>query len=144
MYTAPVKGGKSKRITDTEAKESSAAWRPDGKKIGYLSAASGNMQLWEINPDGTEPVQVSRIEGGINGLNIHLTANNPVYKRRETDENIHDLFPDLPEANARLETDLMYRHWTSGTIIHTVIFSLPDIQRKHGFGQRYYERRKIR
>ncbi len=112
LYTGPVKGGKSKRITDTEVKESSAAWRPDGKKIGYLSPVSGNMQLWEINPDGTEAVQVSNIEGGINGFKYSPDMKHILYiKDVKLDENIHDLFPDLPEANARLENDLMYRHW---------------------------------
>src|SRR5690606_23554937 len=27
------------------------------------------------------------------------------------DDSVHDLFPDLPKANARLENDIMYRHW---------------------------------
>ena len=112
LYTVLVKGGKPKRITDTEVKESSAVWRPDGKKIAYLSPASGDMQLWEMNPDGTEAVQVSKIEGGINGFKYSPDMKHILYiKDVKLDQDVHDLFPDLPEANARLENDLMYRHW---------------------------------
>src|SRR5690606_1575497 len=32
-------------------------------------------------------------------------------KSVKLDKTIHDLFPDLPKANARLESDIMYRHW---------------------------------
>ena len=112
LYTVLVKGGKPKRITDTEVKESSAVWRPDGKKIAYLSPASGDMQLWEMNPDGTGAVQVSKIEGGINGFKYSPDMKHILYiKDVKLDQDVHDLFPDLPEANARLENDLMYRHW---------------------------------
>jgi Tol biopolymer transport system component len=58
LYLVSADGGKSVRITDTPEKESEAAWRPDGKKIGYISTASGEPQLWEINPDGTSPRQI--------------------------------------------------------------------------------------
>ena len=53
IYTVPVSGGEAKNITNSGINESSAVWRPDGEKIGYLSSASGSVQLWEINPDGS-------------------------------------------------------------------------------------------
>ncbi|MDX9880656.1 MAG: S9 family peptidase [Prolixibacteraceae bacterium] len=114
LYTVLVKGGKPKQITDTEVKESSASWRPDGKKIAYLSPVSGDMQLWEVNPDGTEAVQISKIKGGINGFKYSPDMKHILYtKDVKLDEDVHDLFPDLPESNARIENDLMYRHWDS-------------------------------
>lgn len=114
LYTVPVEGGESTRITDTEIKESSATWRPDGKKIGFLSAESGEMQLWEINPDGSQPVQVSKIKGGISGFKYSPDMKYVLYSKAvKLDDDIHDLFPDLPKANARIENDLMYRHWDS-------------------------------
>ena len=98
-------------------------WRPDGKKIGYLSSASGSAQLWEINPDGSSPKQISNIEGGISGFDYSPDQSKIYYlKSVKLDKDIHDLFPDLPKANARLETDIMYRHWDNGTIILTLIF----------------------
>ncbi|MGQ8338511.1 prolyl oligopeptidase family serine peptidase [Sunxiuqinia sp. A32] len=114
LYTVPVDGGESTRITDTQAKESGAMWRPDGQKIGYLSAESGDTQLWEINPDGTEPIQITEVEGGISGFKYSPDQKHIFYaKAVKLDDDIHDLFPDLPKANARIENDLMYRHWDS-------------------------------
>jgi dipeptidyl aminopeptidase/acylaminoacyl peptidase len=114
LYVTPLTGGFAKRITNTPEKENEEVWRPDGKKIGYLFAESGEPQLWEMNPDGSENQQISHIEGGISGFKYAPDLKHILYiKSVKLDKNIHDLFSDLPLSNARLETDLMYRHWDS-------------------------------
>ena len=112
IYTIPVAGGEAKNLTNTASNEYNVVWRPDGKKIGYLSSASGSVQLWEMNPDGSDMHQVSEIEGGIFGFQYAPDMSKVYYLQTvKLDNDIHDLFPDLPKANARLETDIMYRHW---------------------------------
>jgi dipeptidyl aminopeptidase/acylaminoacyl peptidase len=112
LYTVATESGSPVRITTTPEKESSAAWRPDGKKIGYLSAKSGEMQIWEMNPDGTEQVQVSEISGGVTGFKYSPDQTKILYTADvKVKKDIHDRYPDLPKANAHLETDLMYKHW---------------------------------
>ncbi len=114
LYLVPVEGGASTRITDTPERESEEQWRPDGKKIGYISAQSGEPQLWEINPDGTGTRQVSNVKGGISGFKYSPDLKHIFYIQSvKLDQDIHDKYPDLPLANARLETDIMYRHWDS-------------------------------
>ena len=114
LYTVSAAGGDVKRITNTAVNESGAQWRPDGKKIGYLVAQNDDMQLWEMNPDGTGVTQVSHIEGGISGFKYAPDQQHIFYSKAvKLDENIHDLFKDMPKANARLENDIMYRHWDS-------------------------------
>ena len=114
LFVIPVEGGTAKRITETQEKESEATWRPDGKKIGYISAGPDGSQLWEMNPDGTGKKQITYIEGGISGFRYSPDLKHILYlKSVKLDKDIHDLFPDLPHSNARLETDLMYRHWDS-------------------------------
>jgi Tol biopolymer transport system component len=114
IYSVPVSGGESKNITNSGANEFNIAWRPDGKKIGYLSSASGSVQLWEMDPDGTNVTQVSDIPDGISGFSYSPEQSKIYYlKSVKLDENVNDLFPDLPKANARLENDIMYRHWDS-------------------------------
>ena len=125
IYLVPVSGGAAMRLTDTPEKEGEEQWRPDGKKIGYISSKSGSEQLWEMNPDGTGNTQVSNVPEGISGFKYSPDLKNIVYiKSVRLDKDIHDLFSDLPLANARLETDLMYRHWDSWhdyTYQHVVI-----------------------
>jgi dipeptidyl aminopeptidase/acylaminoacyl peptidase len=114
IYSIPVSGGKAKNLTNSGVNESNVVWRPDSKKIGFLSSASGSMQMWEINPNGNKAEQISDIEGGISGFNYSPDQSKIFYlKTVKLDESVNDLFPDLPKANARLENDIMYRHWDS-------------------------------
>jgi dipeptidyl aminopeptidase/acylaminoacyl peptidase len=112
LYTVSVNAGEPVRITSTPEKESSAAWTPDGKKIGFLSAKSGEMQLWEMNSDGTGPVQITEVKAGITGFKYSPDGSKIIYTADvKMKQDIHDLFPHLPKANAYLENDLMYKHW---------------------------------
>ncbi|WP_233377349.1 S9 family peptidase [Maribellus sp. CM-23] len=112
VYTVPVSGGEATNITNSVGNESNAVWRPDGKKIGYLSGASGSVQMWEMNPDGSSAKQISDIEGGIFGFQYSPDQAKIYYlKSVKLDPSVQDLFPDLPKANARIENDIMYRHW---------------------------------
>jgi dipeptidyl aminopeptidase/acylaminoacyl peptidase len=114
IYSIPVSGGEPKNLTNSAGNEFNLVWRPDGKKIGFLSSASGSVQLWEMNPDGSKPKQISDITEGISGFDYSPDQSKIFYlKSVKLDESVTDLFPDLPKANARLENDIMYRHWDS-------------------------------
>ena len=129
LYTVSVNGGSPTRITSTPEKESSAAWRPDGKKIGFLSSKSGEMQLWEMNADGSEPIQISEIKGGISGFKYSPDGSQILFTAdMKMKKDVHDLFPDLPKANAHLETDLMYKHWDEWveTVPHPFVADYKD------------------
>ncbi|SHJ61248.1 Dipeptidyl aminopeptidase/acylaminoacyl peptidase [Tangfeifania diversioriginum] len=112
IYSVPVEGGEPENLTRSTSNESGAMWRPDGKKIGFLSAVSGSTQLWEMETDGSRPRQVTEIEGGISGFKYSPDGTKIFYiKSMKLDESVNDMYPDLPKANARIESDLMYRHW---------------------------------
>lgn len=112
LYTLSLDGGDAVNITNSAGNESGAIWRPDGKKIGYLSDKSGDIQLWEMNPDGTGNKKVSAIDGGISGFQYSPDQTKIFYiKAVKLDDSVHDLYPDLPKTDARIENDLMYRHW---------------------------------
>lgn len=116
IYTAPVEGGDFTQITQTTGNEFEVKWRPDGAKITYLSAASGDVQLWEMNPDGTRAQKVTDVKGGIEGYKYSAAMDKLVYtKSVKLDKTVQDLYPDLKYANARIEDDLMYRHWDHWT-----------------------------
>ncbi len=112
IFTMPVKGGEATNITNTKTGEYSHQWRPDGKKIGYLSTESGSLQLWEMNPDGSKRKQISSVEGGVTGFKYSPDQQKVLFtKDVKLDQTVNELHPDLPKADARIETDLMYRHW---------------------------------
>lgn len=112
LYIVSTKGGSVKKITNTPTSEMNAIWRPDGQKIGYLSSQSGTMQIWEMNADGTQNEQISNVEGGVNGFSYSPDMKNIAYiKEVKLDLTIKEMHPDLPKSNAKIFTDLMYRHW---------------------------------
>src|SRR6056297_2005457 len=112
VYTIPVSGGEPENLTNSTSNESNAMWRPDGERIGFLSSASGTSQLWEMDADGSDLHQVSEIDGGISGFKYSPDGSKIFYtKSVKLDESVHEKYPDLPKTNARIETDLMYRHW---------------------------------
>lgn len=107
-------GGAGKQITDIPGSEFNARWRPDGKRIGFLSAKSGSVQLWEIRPDGSDLRQVTDIEDGIGNFAYSPKGNYISFTRNiKLDQTVQDMYPDLPLADARIIDDLMYRHWDS-------------------------------
>jgi len=112
FYIISLDGSMRIRLTNSPDAKYSAKWRPDGNRIGFISNKNGSFQLWEINPDGTNLKQITNIDGGITEFKYSPDCKKILFlKDVKLDDDIHDLFPDLPFANARLETDLMYRHW---------------------------------
>ncbi len=114
LYVYDLNGKSTSKITDNKENEGSASWRPDGKKIGFLSSKSGSDQLWEMNPDGSDKKQITFIEEGISDFKYFPDGEKLVImKTVKLDKSVNDIYPDLPKAKARLENDLMYRHWDS-------------------------------
>ncbi|MDD2413513.1 MAG: S9 family peptidase [Bacteroidales bacterium] len=112
LFTMPVTGGEIKQISDVNASLFNAVWRPDGKKIGYLSAESKSVQIWEMNPDGSGKTRISNIPDGINAFIYSPDQKNILYiKDVKMEKTVQDLHPDLPKAEAMVFDDLMYRHW---------------------------------
>lgn len=116
LYIISINGGKATQLTQTPQSEFNALWRPDGKKIGYLSSESGSVQVWEMNPDGTDKKQISNITDGINGFSYSPTLNMIVFiKDIKLDLTVSEIHKDLPKVNAMMFDDLMYRHWDNWT-----------------------------
>ncbi|MFV0365591.1 MAG: alpha/beta fold hydrolase [Mangrovibacterium sp.] len=126
LYTVKLASGESQRITNTAKNEGGASWKPDGSKIAYLLDG----QVWEVNPDGTNPKQITNIDGGIVGFKYSPNSKSIAYvKQIKLDQTVNDLFPDLPKADAMLTDDLMYRHWDSWhdfTYSHVFVASLEN------------------
>ena len=114
LYLLNLQNKETSRITNTVINENGANWRPDGLKIGFMSDESGSSQLWEMNIDGTNRKQISFIEDGITGFKYSPDGSKIVFSKTvKLDKTVNDIYADLPKAKARIEHDLMYRHWDS-------------------------------
>ena len=119
LYVMNLTDGKSTQITNTAANEGEPNWTPDGKYISYLMDG----QLWEMDPDGKNPRQITQIEGGINGYVYAPDMKKIVYlKDVQLEPTIKDLHPDLPKAQARIINDQFYRHWNDWVEGYTHLF----------------------
>lgn len=123
LYVLPVSGGEIKAITGTAVNEAGEVWRPDGKRIGFLSRESGTTQLWEMNPDGSGRRQISNLPDGISGFNYSPDLKHIAFiKEVKVKTDLKDKYPDLNKANARAYDDLMYRHWDEWVETFTHVF----------------------
>ena len=123
LYTVSVNGENLKQITTSAKSEFNEVWRPDGKKIGFLSSESGSVQIWEMNPDGTNRTQITNIEGGITGFKYSPDQTKILYTKDLPLKNkFEDLYKGLPLATGRINDDLMYRHWDHWVDTYSHVF----------------------
>ena len=123
LYSVGINAESVKRLTTSLKSEFNAVWKPDGSKIGFLTSESGSVQLWEMNPDGANRIQISNIEGGISGFKYAPDQSKILYtKDVEIEEQFPDLYEGLPLASGRLMNDLMYRHWDHWVDTYSHVF----------------------
>ncbi|MBC7895705.1 MAG: PD40 domain-containing protein, partial [Cytophagaceae bacterium] len=60
IYTIPFAGGSATRLTSGLAHDAQPRFSPDGRRIAFLSDRSGGDNLWVMNADGRDTVQLSR------------------------------------------------------------------------------------
>lgn len=112
LYVYDLKKDKVKQITSTPFSEMEAQWGKSNT-IWFLSTEKEGLQVWKMNVEGEEKTKMSSFKDvELEGFKI-----SPDEKTIVTIEAIKmiptliDKYPDLPMANARIEDDLMYRHW---------------------------------
>lgn len=99
-------------IIDSKTNAFAARFTPDGKKISYLSATSGEVQLYECNLIGSDRKQITFIKGGINGYKYAPTMKHIAFVMDvKLDQEVKEIYPDLDKTNARIMDGLFYRHW---------------------------------
>lgn len=90
-----------------------AVYTPDGH-IAFLRAKDKDSEesIWLANADGSNAHILNSAIDGVDGFLFAPDGKHvAIVHCVKEDSDIHDLYPDLPKANARIETDLMYRHW---------------------------------
>ncbi|HSG67128.1 MAG TPA: S9 family peptidase, partial [Bacteroidales bacterium] len=119
IYSLPLDGGESKALTNSPENENNPLWRADGERIGFIRGG----KLFEMNPDGTLVKEMEGSPEEIGGFSYSPDMKHIAFlKEVKLDQNVHDMHPDLPKADARIIDDLMHRHWDHWVETYTHIF----------------------
>lgn len=113
IYTQGIDGTNEKLLTTANSSEVSPQYIANGTKIAFLALdAEGNMQVWSMNPDGTERKQLSHETEGVDEFKFSPDEKKVILvKTIKYGKRTKDLYPDLDKASGRVLTDLMHRHW---------------------------------
>jgi len=113
LYTMPAIGGEIIKVSPDSISVWNGVWTSDGKQIAWLAVDEEfGSQIYLADTDGKNIKRVSEIEGGITGFKFSPDGKKILFtKDVKLDNDIHDIYPDLPEANARIIEEMMYRHW---------------------------------
>jgi imidazolonepropionase-like amidohydrolase/Tol biopolymer transport system component len=60
LYTVPIGGGEATALTHDVSWQMQPRYSPDGKRIAYTSDKGGGDNLWVMDRDGKNPVQVTK------------------------------------------------------------------------------------
>src|SRR5215471_6086181 len=60
IYSMPATGGEAKALTSGIAWDMQPRYSPDGKHIAFTSDRAGGDNIWIMNRDGSNPVQVTK------------------------------------------------------------------------------------
>jgi Tol biopolymer transport system component len=59
LYAAPADGGPETRLTESNGLDDGPDYSPDGRFIYFNSVRSGNMKIWRMRSDGSDPEQLT-------------------------------------------------------------------------------------
>ncbi|MCD8236600.1 MAG: hypothetical protein LUD00_08085 [Prevotellaceae bacterium] len=129
IYTLGADGTDSSNgrlLTSAVSSELSPKYIKGGKLIAYMAPdKAGIMQLWTMNADGSNRVQISNLTRDIEDYQFSpdetrvLIIHSVKYGERTV-----DVYPDLPKASGRIIDEAMFRHWDEWTeaIPHPYIY----------------------
>ena len=60
VYVLNADGSDMKKIADDGDPSRSLSWSPDGRKLAYTSQRDGNSEIYVIDLDGSNPVNLTR------------------------------------------------------------------------------------
>jgi len=118
LWMAPLAGGDAIQLTRT-GKDSSPKWSPDGRSIAFLSARSGDSQVYLLSMDGGEAHPLTKLSTGADfvkwspdGKTVAFTSS--VYPDCKDDEcnKKRNEEKEKNKVKAHVAEGLLYRHWT--------------------------------
>ena len=124
LYVMNADGTDSRLLTQSSKNETDAQWLTDSR-IAFISSG----EIWAMNIDGSERVQMSKTDGQVEGFLFSPDRQKVIILKSIPFHEVIKANPaDLPKATGRLVTDLMYRHWDHyvESIQHPFVCSVTD------------------
>jgi len=109
-----LRSGEQSTLIPEEYNPSELAFRPDGKKLGFISSKEGSDQMWEYDMETKSFSSVTAIDGGIHLFKYDPTGKKLLIGRRiKMDEKANEKYTQFPLTDARIIDGLLYRHWNA-------------------------------
>jgi len=113
IWLAEVTTGANRQLTQGPGSDRSPRWSPDGKTLAFLSTRQNGAQVWVLDLTGGEARRVSNFPEGAgelywlpDGKGFLVVSDVKWPPQQEIDRRNGD-YP----TDARLWTDLLWRHW---------------------------------
>jgi len=113
VWVAEVATGKTRQVTNGPGSDRQPRWSPDGKTLAFISTREGGAQVWVMPIAGGDARKVSSLADGASdplwlpgGSGLLVGSDIKWPAQQEIDER-NGSYP----TEARIWTDLMWRHW---------------------------------
>src|SRR5262249_34962896 len=121
IYVMNIDGTAAARLTNDELWNQNPVWSPDGKSIMYAADdGTGNIDLWQMNADGTSPFRLTHLvdeDGGLRLGHAYLPTSLVVDEVRREDK--ADVTVKAPSGSSPV---------TNGVLFASNSFNCPDCQ----------------
>lgn len=112
LFIYSVANGSTKQLTQTPHAERNAQWL-NAREIAFLSSHSGSQELYVMDLNGVIKQISNKQMTDVNEFTFDARNNRfVVLKSDKVRQGLNEIYSDLPNANARVESSLMYRHWS--------------------------------
>ena len=112
LYIMDADGKNNICLTRTTANESDPAFLDGGKRIAFLSNASGSSQVWSMNTDGSDRRQLSFCDKDVEGFLFSPDEKQiALIHQIPSTTSIEATPEDLPLTTGLVINDLNYKHW---------------------------------
>jgi len=114
LWLVAVDHGDSWQATVGDGNDRAPRWSPDGKTLAFISTRGGSPQIWRLPTRGGEPTQVTHFAAGVadftwspDGKALYFWTDVPWGDSTEAQRRAAPY-----DTEARIWTDLWFRHWT--------------------------------
>lgn len=113
VYMMDKDGQNVTRLTETAGSEFNVVFNPKGDKIGFIYSQDGEVNIYEMDLDGSHRKKISDFkEGDLEGFAYSPDGTKIMYVRGlEKKDKYEYLKQGLDKTTGRVNDDLMYRHW---------------------------------